>query len=75
MNTHRVELLERPHRYAGFAVLKAPDVPSVLVEMGFLSNPAEVRRMQDAGHRQHLMHGLKEGIDAYFDYLEKVTVQ
>jgi N-acetylmuramoyl-L-alanine amidase len=71
MNTHRVSLLERPHRYAGFAVLKAPDVPSVLVEMGFLSNPAEVRRLQDPEHRRHLMHGLKEGVDTYFHYLEK----
>jgi N-acetylmuramoyl-L-alanine amidase len=71
MQTHNVELLERPHRYAGFAVLKAPDIPSVLVEMGFLSNRTEARRLQDPMHRRNLMHGLKEGIDAYFDYLEK----
>lgn len=71
MNTHAVELLEQPHRYAGFAVLKAPDIPSVLVEMGFLSNRNEVRRLQDPTHRRNLMHGLKEGLDAYFDYLEK----
>lgn len=36
-----VRLLRPPHRFAGFAVLKAPDVPSVLVEMGFLSDPQE----------------------------------
>lgn len=71
MGTHGVDLLERPHRYAGFAVLKAPDIPSVLVEMGFLSNPFEARRLQDPQHRENLMHGLKQGIDMYFDYLEK----
>lgn len=66
-----VELLPNPQRYAGFAVLKAADIPSVLVEMGFLSNPDEARRLQDETHRRRLMQGLVRGIDAYFDHLEK----
>lgn len=65
-----VELLPRPQRYAGFAVLKAADIPSVLIEMGFLSNSEETRRLQDETHRRRLMEGLRHGIDAYFDHLE-----
>lgn len=71
MSTTGIDLLERPHRYAGFAVLKAPDIPSVLVEMGFLSNPDECRRLLDEAHRRRLMSGLVSGIDAYFAQLEK----
>lgn len=71
MDGQGIDLLPRPHRYAGFAVLKAPDIPSVLVEMGFLSNPSEARRLQDDAHRRKLMQGLKNGIDGYFTQLEK----
>ena len=38
-NGHR--LLRRPHRHAGFAVLKSTEIPSVLIELGFLSHPQE----------------------------------
>lgn len=71
MNQRGVELIQKPHRYAGFAVLKAPDIPSVLVEMGFLSNPSEARRLQTSDYRADLMRGLKNGVDAYFKVLEK----
>lgn len=71
MSAGGVNLLEKPHRYAGFAVLKAPDVPSVLVEMGFISNPAEARKLQDGAHRRRLMENLTRGITQYFDYIDK----
>lgn len=71
MNQRGVDLIQKPHRYAGFAVLKAPDIPSVLVEMGFLSNPSEARRLQSSDYRADLMRGLKNGVDAYFKVLEK----
>lgn len=54
------------HRFAGFRVLKAPDVPSVLLEMGFLSNAVEERRMLDAAFRHRLMQAVVAAIDAYF---------
>lgn len=54
------------HRFAGFRVLKAPDVPSVLLEMGFLSNATEERRMLDADFRRRLMQAVVAAIDAYF---------
>lgn len=66
-----ISLLPKPQRYAGFAVLKAADIPSVLIEMGFLSNPAEARRLQDGAHRRRLMKNLTQGITQYFDYIEK----
>ena len=59
-------LLPRTHRFAGFAVLKAPDIPSVLIELGFLSNPADERLLRDSGHRRRLARGIARAIDSYF---------
>ncbi len=61
-----VPLLETPHRAAGFAVLTAPDMPSVLVELGCLSNPGEERLLPQRAHQQRLAHGLARAIDDYF---------
>ncbi len=71
MNSNAVDMIQKPHRYAGFAVLKAPDIPSILVEMGFISNPREARRLQEKSYRHDLMRALKTGVDAYFKVLEK----
>ncbi len=46
-----VELINNPHRFAGFRVLKAPDVPSVLVELGYLSNPKDEAQLRDPDWR------------------------
>ena len=51
---------------AGFAVLKAPDVPSILVETAFISNPEEEARLRDAGYRSQLVAAIAEGIARYF---------
>jgi N-acetylmuramoyl-L-alanine amidase len=63
---HHVALLEKPHRAAGFAVLTAPDIPSVLVEIGTLSNRAEERLLRQPAYRQRLAHGLLRAIERYF---------
>lgn len=47
-------LIKNPHRYAGFRVLKAPDVPSVLVELGYLSNDQDEKLLNDAAWRSKL---------------------
>jgi N-acetylmuramoyl-L-alanine amidase len=51
---------------AGFAVLKAPDIPSILVETAFISNPEEEARLRDARYRQRLVEALATGIQRYF---------
>jgi N-acetylmuramoyl-L-alanine amidase len=66
-----VNLLERPHRSAGFAVLKAPDIPSILVEAGFMSNSTEAKRLNTSSYRQKVARGLRKGIDAYFEQVRK----
>jgi N-acetylmuramoyl-L-alanine amidase len=51
---------------AGFAVLKAPDVPSILVETAFISNPDEERRLNDEGYQEKMAQAIFKGIKRYF---------
>jgi len=51
---------------AGFAVLKAPDIPSILVETAFISNPEEEDRLRDPAYRAKLVDALATGIQRYF---------
>ena len=50
---------------AGFAVLKSPDVPSILVETGFLSNPEEARLLSSGGHQDKVATAIADGIRGY----------
>jgi N-acetylmuramoyl-L-alanine amidase len=49
--SNTVGLINNPHRFAGFKVLKAPDVPSVLVELGYMSNPKDEAQLRDPDWR------------------------
>jgi N-acetylmuramoyl-L-alanine amidase len=51
---------------AGFAVLKAPDIPSILVETAFISNPAEEARLRDEAYQEKMASSILKGIRAYF---------
>ena len=51
---------------AGFAVLKAPDIPSILVETAFISNPDEERRLNDDAYQDKMAQALLRGIKRYF---------
>ena len=51
---------------AGFAVLKAPDIPSILVESAFISNPEEETKLRDPEYQAQLVHALAVGIQRYF---------
>ena len=66
MKSSKLSVLERPHRSAGFAVLKAPDIPSILVEMGYLTNKKEVARLSSPDHRRKIASALKSSVDGYF---------
>jgi len=59
-------LLRRSHRDANLAVLLAPDVPAVLLEMGFVNNPEDERALTDPRRRAALMDAVGDAIDAWF---------
>ena len=60
------KLHKRQVEQAGFAVLKAPDVPSILVETAFISNPDEEQRLRDPVYQAQLVQALASGIRRYF---------
>ncbi len=63
----RVNAVHRDEvQYAGFVVLKSPDIPSMLVETAFISNPAEERRLRSPRHQQRLARAILQGIRDYF---------
>jgi N-acetylmuramoyl-L-alanine amidase len=62
----KVTLLNKPHRSAGFRVLKAPDMPSILVEMGYLSNPADEAMLRSKEGRRPLIEGIVAAVDRFF---------
>jgi len=53
-------------KHAGFLVLKSPDIPSILVETAFISNPIEEARLIDPKHQQRLADAIHQGVRAYF---------
>ncbi len=61
-----VPMLPNPDRHAGFVVLKAADIPSVLVEMGFMSNPRDEAALRRADHRAKVAAAMKRAVEAYF---------
>lgn len=59
LHKHKVE-------QAGFAVLKSPDVPSLLIETGFLSNPKEARKLKSSSYQKQMASSIFKGIKRYF---------
>jgi len=57
----------RGHRFAGFAVLKSPDVPSVLIEMGFLTNKTDERNLKNRTYRHDLMQRITRAVLRYLE--------
>jgi N-acetylmuramoyl-L-alanine amidase len=63
----RVGRLHKPRvEQANFAVLRAPDIPSILVETAFISNPEEEQLLRDPAYRRELVQALAAGIQRYF---------
>ena len=51
---------------AGFMVLKSPDVPSILVETAFISNPTEESKLRSNSHQEQMAQAIFKGVDSYF---------
>jgi N-acetylmuramoyl-L-alanine amidase len=62
----KAPLLRRSQRDAGFMVLLAPDVPAVLLEMGFVTNAEDEQFLRDPQQRARLMNAVGDSIDDYF---------
>ncbi len=67
------KILRNTHRFAGFAVLKAPDVPSVLLELGFLSNRHEEKALRNKAYRARLGAALVRAVDKFFARVEEAS--
>jgi N-acetylmuramoyl-L-alanine amidase len=66
LHRHGVRTLPRGHRHAGFAVLTAPDVPAILLELGYLSNRADERLLLNRAHHRRLARAIAAAADRYF---------
>jgi N-acetylmuramoyl-L-alanine amidase len=60
-------MLSNPERHAGFVVLQSASIPSVLVEMGFMSNPRDEAALRKASHRLVVAHAMRRAVDLYFN--------
>ncbi len=68
-----VKVLNNTHRFAGFAVLKSPNVPSVLVELGYLSNRQDEKLLGSEGYRERIGRALTRAVDRYFERQERLS--
>ncbi|HEY1708154.1 MAG TPA: N-acetylmuramoyl-L-alanine amidase [Rhizomicrobium sp.] len=74
--SHTTDILARqPHRSAAFVVLKAPDVPAVLIELGYLSNPSDAGQMATAGWRNGVAEAIAGAVDRHFASVAQVLSQ
>ncbi len=71
----KTKVLRNTHRFAGFAVLKAPDIPSILLELGFLSNPMDERRLRSKAYRSGLASAVTNAVSAHFISIEEATLK
>lgn len=64
------KMLKNTHRFAGFHVLKAPDIPSVLIELGYLSNRADEKNLRSSKWRTQVAKSIARSVDNYFIAIE-----
>ena len=69
-----MNLLQRTHRFAGFAVLKSLDIPSVLLEMGYLSNKDDSKLLTDKNYHNKICDDILNAIVKYFKWKEKNSI-
>ena len=69
----QIVVLRNTHRFAGFAVLKSPDVPSVLVELGYLSNRRDEKELNSDGFQNRVGQAVLRAADAYFARKDRLS--
>jgi N-acetylmuramoyl-L-alanine amidase len=66
----QIKSVNRVHKkqvqQAGFAVLKAPNIPSILIETAFISNPREEKNLKSSAHQKKVAHAISKGVTNYF---------
>lgn len=70
-----VNLINNPHRFAGFQVLRAPDVPSVLVEIGYLSNKDDEKLLKDVVWRKRAVERIAHAVAKYYSLRNNVQAK
>lgn len=65
LKADEMRMVTNPHRFAGFRVLKAPDVPSILLELGYLSNAADEKQLRDADWRAKAITSIIDAVDLF----------
>lgn len=63
-----IKVVGNSHRFAGFVVLTAPDMVSILIELGYISNKGEEKLLNNNSYKQKIINGLVASIDEYFKF-------
>lgn len=66
-----IRTLDNPHRSAGFAVLKAPNIPSILIEAGFVSNRNDAKLLTQSSYQKRVAKTIAQGVDSYLTHANK----
>lgn len=66
MKNRGVHILQNTHRFAGFRVLTAPDMASVLIELGYISNKIEAKRLQSSKYKNKISKAIVQAVSLYF---------
>ncbi|WP_375623573.1 MULTISPECIES: N-acetylmuramoyl-L-alanine amidase [unclassified Bartonella] len=69
---NHINLINNPHRYANFQVLRASDIPSVLIEIGYLSNKEDEKLLNDPRWRKQMAASIAHSIRQFADYRQKM---
>lgn len=72
LSKNNINLINNPHRYADFQVLRASDIPSVLIEIGYLSNKEDEELLNKPQWRKHMAHSIAHSIRQFAEYRQKV---
>lgn len=75
LDKKKIRIVSKKHRFAGFAVLKSPDVPSILIELGYLSNKYDRKLLLKKDFRRRTASAILGSLDEYFKRLAKLDKQ